>query len=893
MIYRGLEFIDLCGEKIIIVDKKYTNLIYVNFFNSTILDYNAYYNFFDNIIAIFKNPHYITIKIKSLLATFARENNFIKDDIIKLNKVVYNCICSPYNYSLLLLKKLSHNELAYFLALVIMHYNSIQSYNVSKYVNKVHKEYDQKNNYEETLNRKKYNFLMDYYFKNDPLPKITILIVKMLYNYNYVEIDDKLYSAIEYIKLYPIEKIVKMLKSVYPYLEFIPESVNIQLYYFFLLSIEYHEFYISSDTTCDRYPIYSSYFFFMFFSRLILPQQKDNFNNLNNLITELSFLQPINYYALLNHSNNLHSSRELIIQRIQRINISDEIVHIKEYPSVTEINISDNRLRSYFIQDNNIPSFFLNSDLADNISTLERNKFRFYDILTDLCMTPDSTIEKVLFRFNTSLKNFASRINRIYNSKNIRKENTYWLFTNFNEMKNVSNVNYLTTAAKLALTKGIKYQNYTSEIMLDRWQNSNCEIFLKYFDINDQVIGFSLQDIKNAIVDNILFKIDNDTEFPILALEDLIDLLEESNCSYFTTLLAKLKEVLINKNNLITQGFSITYNLITEDQKILIRKYFYCYFLLLNYASFWIGPGYPMQNNIIIEKNLLLLYREKQMYRIIFLLQNYRNVITGFLGNDWDNNLYLLVDFDTFLPNEYQICNEQGVRQSYNSSKIYQRIQLLSKGFFCMGIFYEQAKYIINAIVVYLGAKDLIDSNNTINNFMQNLTNEILPLIAQDMLNTNLYTKQLINPTEDYNFYKRMSAYYYLLLKQDSKHEQEETSMPRFNLPNDQRQLLAVPLFLLPSAYCKLQLDNIIKVPIDAVKETFKFLKMQVHNNTPFELFNKPYEYYSVIFEYHTLERYLKKGSIQDIGDLSQYSNIYHNTGVEDATNITQYVKYY
>jgi hypothetical protein len=299
----------------------------------------------------------------------------------------------------------------------------------------------------------------------------------------------------------------------------------------------------------------------------------------------------------------------------------------------------------------------------------------------------------------------------------------------------------------------------------------------------------------------------------------------------------------------------------------------------------------------INKPDIILFYRDYQVQRIIQLINSYREEIALFASENWDDDLFLLYNFQSPLKFFNHDVTRKGKTTVYNSSKLYQRIQLLAEGLFCMGIFCEQAKYIINSIIVYLGESNNFTVNDyvKIRNFLQKLSDEVLPSIVQDMLKTNDYQQQLLNPTYEYDIYKRMIAYYYILKCEnvDNVPVEYKEVLIKYQSFENQKQRLHIPIFLFPVDYASLDCSKrIIDVPIVKVKECLEFLKIEVRENTAYELFNKAYEYYRVIFEYQILQNYINNNCKQDISHLQQYYNIYHNISSTDEININQYVNY-
>lgn len=902
MIYQCFEFINLKSVKKTITSNKNETISYLDYSSSTIVDVVAYQNFIDETNKTLKNSHVITTSVKRALTKIANLNNFSDRDRLQMINTIYNCFSNPYNYSLELLSSLVNNELAYFVSLVIIQQYSLQDYNLQKYIKVVQKEYnDNYSEEEEILTYETYQEHLDFFKrKNENADEFTeqrFILIEILPDYTYVDLGTFL-TSIEYAKSFGIETIVNMMKITHPFLQTLDSNADYQIYYYYLLSVYYNEnIYNKYDDT--EYPIYSSYFFFIFLSSVILPKQNDA---LDLLIKEVGFQEDVVFYTLY----NLHKAVDIQVTKVEEITTSKAA--IKEYPFVKDIDKTEYQLRSFTMQDD--ADFKLIShreQIVDNIKEIKRNKLTYHSTLSSLLLASDSNIEKVVFRFNTPLIYLAKRIDLLYHKLNVRKNNTYWLCVSNSKINTFSNRNMLTPAARAAVNEGKIYAEYTNETMLNLWTYNKCKYFFIFYSLNNTSNAYSLQDLENAIVDNTLFKENKNDEFPLYALTDLIELLEHSNCTYFTSLLKSLRKILAHKNSYLLCEFYRNYCEKTIAEQILIRKYFYCYFLLVNYSRFWLGPGHSMQHCTVNKDSLLLLYRDKQIQRIIILLQSYQEKIKDFLGDNWYDNLYLFTDFNTKLIDSYEDIHRNGVTKTYNSSKLYDRIQLITEGTFCMATNCEQAKYIIYAIIVYLKGTNFIEINDhiEIKNYLQTLTDEILPLIVQDMLKTNPITQQLTNPTYEYDIYKNMSGYYYILknTSNDLVLENANNDLVLENtikdlifkdLPNEQRQLLAVPLFLLPLDYCKLQLDNsIIRVPINQVTKMLKFLKIEARANNSYELFDKPYEYYNVVFEYQLLQNYLRNNCKQDIGDLNQYYNIYHTTSKEDATNITNYVEYY
>lgn len=597
----------------------------------------------------------------------------------------------------------------------------------------------------------------------------------------------------------------------------------------------------------------------------------------------------VNNYCLLDNISDLYP----------KVDENDMVIN---YPAVEAIDQKSTIYRKIFMENLNFGVFrllFPILNILDITLNYAYNIHRYHNMLNILVRVSDKFIEKNNFyRFNMPLEKFAERLDLLYNYSNKILNNVRWLFVNLNISVHTINAKYLTPAARIASTLGDDYAKYAQETMLDVWKNNDCKIYLLYIHKNNKIYGFSLQDIRNAIVNDV-FKMDDDTEFPIEHVNDLISLLKDSNYTLFTPLYNMLQKVVVHKRNLISKNFTSCYNNLNDNQQTLLKKYFYCYFMLVNYSRFWLGPGTNMDHDNVSPRSLLLLYRERQIQRIIYLLQSYREEITLFMNENWDNNLYLLSDFDNILPTAYQNIVRMGVTTTYNCSKLYDRIQLLSEGLFCMAIFCEQAKYIINSIIVYLGKSTNIKNSRDfieIKSVMQSFTDEILPLIVNDLLNTNNYQKQVINPTHEYNIYTRMFAYYYLLKREEIPVNFQEL-LQAYLLPlyNEQKQLLTVPLFVFPNDYDNLTItDNqIINLPIDKVKECHQFLNLEVKNNNSYELFTKAYDYYSVVFEYQVLTDYINNKYKQNIGNLQQYHHIYHTSTIDDVNDITKYVNYY
>lgn len=885
MIYEGLEFIDLINKETVIKVTDDYVIHCLDFSDSIILNKIIYSEFIKLILDNFQDFNLINVKLKPLLRIFIK-NDTADNIYLRLVKVVYKCISNPYNRMLDILQCLINEPNIYFIALNFLFYYCIKGYNVEHFYENIKYQHDIRNNYQPAiLTQDKINTIINVLYRNSSLSRNAIILGDIISDYDYFQVNDNnLVSITDYLQDYYTEKeLVSIIREHYNF-EFIDEEDNTNLHYFFILAIRDHQFNFKKV-----YFLYQSYYFFIFYAQLILPQynKKEYVRNMLSLLKVTNYTN--NYCFLYSHLPLNPTIKEKDIP-------SGSII---DYPNVEEIDQRNILFRRIF----NNSQYHGNKDILNPLKTMINNlmnftiiKYRYHEILNCLIRTSDKTTEDgVIYRFNMSFENLARRLDLYYLKSDInpRTNNTHWLFSNSHYITNATNKNMLTPSARIARTLGAEYAEYATETMYEMWKNSNCKVFLCYSNKNIRYL-YSMDDIKNNISDYV-FKLDQHSEFTTKEIIDLILLLKEANYSFLTELCNMLQKVIVNKRNIIANNFTNIYHNLQIDQQILIKKYFYCYFMLINYSRFWLGPGHTMDHSSIKQRNPILIYREQNIQRIIILLQSYRQEITLFMEENWDSNLYLFSDYNIILTPFNESVTRMGITNTYNTSKLYDRIQLLSQGLFCMAIFCEQSKYIINTIVFYLGDININNSYLETKKFMQNLSDKILPLIVNDLLASNLYQKQLTNPTYEYDIYIRMIAYYYLLKEKEIPTFYAEFLKPYLQTPliNEQRQSLAIPIFLFPADYCKLKLDNITDVPIDRVKKCLKFLKLDVRDNSNYELFNKAYEYYTVIYEYQILTEYISNNCKQNIGNLQQYSDIYHTTSIEDANNISQYVNYY
>lgn len=862
MIYSNIPFIDL-QHKII----KYSNMKSLDFSASIILDKAKYVEF----VCLFyqSTSHQCAQFIFSYL-----DQVTINDKIAILSFLYSENNVSDFCY-IHALQNFIHRPELYFLCLLTIHSRE----NKKNIVEKQHKNYII-NHYEQideddeniTINEIQ---LIDNIFYDDMI-NLKCHIAEKLWDIDYVVVDDKKYCTIDYVKLrYNNTEIIQIMCENFMELqEIVIQKPDIAKY---IPHLYYNSIYnrinlVRQDGINELENLFSNWYLFF-----LLPADTHD-----NQRIQLLFKQYEHCDLLLTTliANPVFIQTQTIKNPFSTI--SGEITKEFNYPNC-------------LLLDNIILENLLTSD---NIITL---KFYDYYRLLFLC---DNLSQYGVMCYNMDRVNLASRLASFVNDKVMRhrfthtyqKQKAKWLISNFQYVINCAdNRDYLTPSAHLALHSNVidlqlEYgQETNKDSWLVQWQLNNIPFLL--FKLQQKILAFTASEIMaNISVDGnqIYYNIQNVKH--VFSHEDLLDLqllLTDVNCDVFNTLLCKVNNVISNSCEGSLENFHNQYNSFDETTKHLIKQYFVCYFLLLNYIRGWPGPPYDITKSY--NNKLQNVVRAEFVNLMIATIQQFSEQIANVWAEKWDHNLRLMTR-----PNKILRINmEQHANVLYDSNSIRGRLELLSRGLFCAGVFCETSMLYINAIMGYLQL-----NTEQINNVIQEESKQIYQYILQrNNFNSCINNHELSGN----NIYKYMFNYYHLLMYVTSHlipnsnmkniAQYSEKYLTNINLPIANINLL-VPLFIMPHVYNKLKkVNGKLQVPKQEVVNCLSILGFSVNLDNPnltYELFTKAYQYYFDIYMYISIKNYKEI----EIPHISMYDQVQHTTIIEDSKNILQYVDY-
>jgi DNA-binding transcriptional MerR regulator len=199
-----------------------------------------------------------------------------------------------------------------------------------------------------------------------------------------------------------------------------------------------------------------------------------------------------------------------------------------------------------------------------------------------------------------------------------------------------------------------------------------------------------------------------------------------------------------------------------------------------------------------------------------------------------------------------------------NMNSLHGRLVLLSRNLFCSAIYCENAMLYINAITSYLS----MDVNNkNIKTVLQNLSNETMTNIFKRMLKQNLYYQDLQKEIKDKDslIFNNMLQHY-IKIKND-----RDLFLPTFVDKNTIKII-----------------DDKISIDKEEFKHNIQSMGIRFTEKIN-HVYAEAYQYYFAIYNYFTITTFIEENFIQKVGNINQYTNIYHTVNFEDSNKITNY----
>lgn len=883
MIYRGLEFIDLKSEKISL-----GIFTILDFSYSEILDYDNYYTFLNKLF--YSDKKDILICPINYIKKIIMQNNYTNEDSLLILDILMKCRNDDINNNLFGTLDISFatKPLLYFLTLTMINHHYYYSNFLEKYRN--------------TSYNQRYKFLINYphniinyndLLKNvensatqDCLTTKETIIVKNIYNSNNIIVDQKTYTPFDFLQKYCTEKeIIIALKKFYKDVKiFCNKGLKdfvLYIYYYFVQN--YH---FKSQGYTDEKTKYFAYqhglIFFHMFSYLIYPHTKRTENikylqDLFNIIKEMdyNYLQIVQYPFLLKDNVDSIDNEYLF----KKYNYSKKSIH-------TNFSISNINLRKHINKISNKTAIIpLIADDSDNLISITKNIKNYNDLYRFLLQKTDEEIEQLGFYvLNTPMFNFLIR-SYFFVKKNFHRieckqltifsKIIYWNIVNFEIVqKYAKNKNDLTPSAIIARrfegTEEYKeYKEYANETNLQLWEShSNYFLLFNLDNTFSNFYAFSIQQLlNNSDSQRTTLKFNDHRYFSNAEIKDLLSCLYDANCEIFDPLIDLLNDIL--NNQLIPDIYNFRHKIKELDTQEfnLLEQYFTCYFILLNYLRFWPGVPFEIFTRVISNKDTRIYARNEIVSLFLPVIQEYRELLAPFLGEDWDKNLLLMSQLNKSMDfKAYNIKDENGI-QILNVNGLHDRLVLLSRNLFCAAIYCENAMLYINAIMYYVYYNETITTQN-IADKLQSLCDRTVPSIMARFLEHNEYTKSIIAKKEQ-NIYNAMFDYYNSI----NNTMNENKIVPTF-VEND-TNLISV--------------DNKLQIPIKDFHNCLDKLHLLDTNKSDEKLFHDAYRYYLNIYLYTNITTYLNGNYHFSIGDVEDYNNLYHSNATQDNNIITHY----
>jgi DNA-binding transcriptional MerR regulator len=592
----------------------------------------------------------------------------------------------------------------------------------------------------------------------------------------------------------------------------------------------------------------------MLYSFFILPRRRTDENIMLELVKhcqdKLIFLPNIIYDSYFEYKNTITNNTLSNIVQNLNINLEYEIRNVIEYTPYQKCLIK--------FYDNNVKNCTF---------------YNYYRTLLN-CNDYDYDYDKlgIYYDENMCKKQLAIRIHSFFNqckpriniAENAPKfTNCVWLAVNLDSLNNYAiNKNNLTPSAIIASNlEG--YEEYAKETNIDIWKEDNSIYFIHKNGKN--YCGHTLNQLLNATdSQQTLLKCNENYNFKLTELEDLYDLLLEINNTKSNNLIKLIKNILDNQRYSDLIAFKTMTSILDISQMQLLKEYFMCYFYLLNYLRFWPGPGYEIKVREINKNDIRIYMRNEIVNYFIPVIQEYREELAKILGDDWDKDILLMSKPYCTLAIKNEEIHNNGTVTYINVNSLHGRLVLLSRNLFCSAIYCENAMLYINAITSYLS----MDVNNkNIKTVLQNLSNETMTNIFKRMLKQNLYYQDLQKEIKDKDslIFNNMLQHY-IKIKND-----RDLFLPTFVDKNTIKII-----------------DDKISIDKEEFKHNIQSMGIRFTEKIN-HVYAEAYQYYFAIYNYFTITTFIEENFIQKVGNINQYTNIYHTVNFEDSNKITNY----